>query len=345
MHMIKKIAFSEAVGRELAHDITEIRPGEFKGAAFRKGHVIQDCDCSHFQRLGKEHFFDISIEEDEFHENEAAEWMARALCGEGISWFEPPHEGKIALRAKHNGLLKIHVDALARFNIIPEVMCATRHNNDLVEKGDVVAGTRAIPLVVKKGVVHEACRIAEEEGGILSLKSLRASRAGLVITGNEVYNGLIEDRFEPILRKKVASLGGEVVSVSFAPDNPLEISRRLKEALSSGADLILISGGMSVDPDDVTRDAVRAAGAERLIYGSAVLPGAMFMLAYLGDVPVLGMPACGLFHRITVLDLILPRVLAGEILSEKDIALLGHGGLCLNCSDCIYPRCGFGKGQ
>lgn len=343
--MIKKIAFSEAVGRELAHDITEIRPGEFKGAAFRKGHVIQECDCSHFKRLGKEHFYDISIEEDEYHENDAAELMARALCGEGVSWFEPPHEGKIAIRARMRGLLKVNVDALAHFNLIPEVMCATRHNNDLVQKGEIVAATRAIPLVVKKEVIHEACRVAEKAGGLLSVRALKRARASLIITGNEVYNGIIEDRFEPILRGKVNALGGEVLSVAFAPDDRSEIKARLLEALEAGADLIILSGGMSVDPDDVTREAVRDAGAQRLIYGSAVLPGAMFMVASLGDVPVLGTPACGLFHRITVLDLILPRVLAGDVLSEKDIALLGHGGLCLNCSECIYPRCAFGKGS
>lgn len=342
--MIKKIAFSEAVGMELTHDVTEIRPGEFKGAAFRKGHLIQECDCAHFQRLGKEHFYELTVEENEWHENDAAELLAKALCGAGVSWFEPPHEGKIALRAKQDGLLKVDVGALARFNLIPEVMCATRHNNELVKKGDIVAATRAIPLVVKKGVVQEACQAAERADGVVSVRALRPARAGLIITGNEVYKGLIEDRFEPVLREKVCSLGGEVVSVSLAPDDAAEIASRIKAALEGGADLILLSGGMSVDPDDVTREGVRAAGADRIIYGSAVLPGAMFMVAYLGEVPILGTPACGLFHRITALDLILPRVLAGEVVSEKDIALLGHGGLCLNCSDCIYPRCGFGKG-
>lgn len=342
--MIKKIPFSEAVGMELAHDVTEIRPGDYKGAAFRKGHRIQECDCAHFQRLGKEHFYELEVEDDEYHENDAAELLARALCGAGVSWFEPPHEGKIVIRAKQPGLLKVNIEALARFNLIPEVMCATRHNNDLVAKGDVVAATRAIPLVVKKNLIADACRVAEEGGGILAVSTLRPARAGLVITGNEVYKGLIEDRFEPVLRQKITSFGGEVLSVAFAPDDTTEIAARIKEAIAGGADLIMLSGGMSVDPDDVTREAVREAGADRLIYGSAVLPGAMFMVATIGSVPVLGTPACGLFHRITVLDLILPRILAGETITEKEIALLGHGGLCLNCTECIYPHCGFGKG-
>ena len=342
--MIEKVPFSEVVGSELSHDVTEIRPGQFKGAAFRKGHIINECDCAHFKRLGKENFYKISLEEDEYHENEAAELLSRALCGEGVSWFEPPHEGKIVLRARHEGLLKISVDALARFNMIHSVMCATLHSNSLVKKGEIVAATRAIPLVVKKPIIHDACKVAEAVGGIAHVKPLRHAKAGFVITGNEVFNGLIKDRFEPILRKKLEALGSEVIHVCFTPDDKEAIAAGVKELLDRGADLILTSGGMSVDPDDVTKEGVREAGAERLIYGSAVLPGAMFMVAYMGDVPVLGTPACGLFHKVTVLDLILPRVLAGDVVTEKDIALLGHGGLCMNCRTCIYPRCSFGKG-
>ena len=342
--MIKKVAFADAVGMELAHDVTEIRPGEFKGAAFRRGHVIQACDCAHFQRLGKENFYHIEVEEDEYHENDAAQKMAHALSGEGVSWFEPPHEGKITLRAKYSGLLQVKVEALTRFNMVPEVMCATRNTHSWVQKGDIVAGTRAIPLVVKKKVVDQACRVAADAGGIIHVKPLRYARAGLIITGNEVYHGRIEDRFEPILRQKIEALGSSVVSVGFAPDDKDAIADKIADALAQGADLILTSGGMSVDPDDVTREAIRAAGAERLIYGSSVLPGAMFLIANIGAVPVLGVPACGLYHRITVLDLILPRVLAGESITAEAIAALGHGGLCLSCEDCIFPRCGFGKG-
>ena len=342
--MIEKIPFTEAVGQKLSHDVTEIRPGQFKGAAFKKGHVIHECDCAHFKRLGKENFYKISIEEDEYHENDAAERMGRALCGKGISWFEPPHEGKIVIRAKSDGLLKINVEALARFNMIREVMCATTHSNTLVKKGEIVAATRAIPLVVKKSIIHHAVKLAEKAGGIASVKPLRRASAGFVITGNEVFSGLVKDRFEPILRNKLEALGSEVIHVCFTPDDKEAIASGIKELLARGADLIITSGGMSVDPDDVTREGVREAGADRLMYGSAVLPGAMFMLAHIEDVPVLGTPACGLFHEITILDLILPRVLAGDTITEKDLALLGHGGLCMNCRTCIYPRCAFGKG-
>ena len=343
--MIEKIHFKEAVGQPLSHDVTEIRPGQFKGAAFRKGHVIHECDCAHFKRLGKENFYKISIEEDEYHENDAAELISRALCGKGVSWFEPPHEGKIVIRAKWDGLLKIDVETLARFNMIREVMCATLHSNTLVKKGEIVAATRAIPLVVKKSIIHDAVTLAEKARGVAVVKPLRRARAGFVITGNEVFSGLVQDRFEPILRKKVEVLGSEVIHVCFTPDDKEAIASGIKDLLARGADLILTSGGMSVDPDDVTREGVREAGADRLLYGSAVLPGAMFMVAHIQDVPVLGTPACGLFHKVTVLDLILPRILAGDTITERDIALLGHGGLCMNCRTCIYPRCAFGKGS
>ncbi len=343
--MIKKIPFNKAVGQELCHDITEIRPGQFKGAAFRKGHVIHECDCAHFKRLGKENFYEISMEDDEYHENDAAELISRALSGSGVSWFEPPHEGKIVLRAKYDGLLKINVEALARFNLIREVMCATLHTNTLVQRGGIVAATRAIPLVVKKSVIQDAVRLAENVNGVASVKPLRRAKAGFVITGNEVFSGLIKDRFEPILRKKMEALGSEVIHVCFTPDDKEAISSGIKDLLARGADLILTSGGMSVDPDDVTREGVLEAGADSLLYGSAVLPGAMFMIARIKGVPILGTPACGLFHEVTVLDLILPRILAGDTVTEKDIAMMGHGGLCMNCETCIYPRCSFGKGN
>ncbi len=342
--MLKKLAFPDAVGLELGHDITEIRPGEFKGPAFKKGHLIRECDCAHFKRLGKEHVYQVEVEADEYHENDAAELMARALAGPGVSWFEPPHEGKVSLRAKRDGLLKVQVEALAGFNMLPEVMCATRHSNTLVHKGEILAGTRAIPLVVKKKVVDEACAIAQRAGGILSVLPLRTAAVGLVITGNEVFHGVIEDRFEPILREKVTDLGSTVVSVLFAPDDPEAIAAKITESVDSGADLIITSGGMSVDPDDVTCEGIRKSGVDHILYGSSVLPGAMFVVARRKQTPILGTPACGLYHRVTILDLILPRVLAGEEITQKDIALLGHGGMCLNCPECIYPRCAFGKG-
>jgi molybdenum cofactor synthesis domain-containing protein len=342
--VLKSIPVNEAVGCALAHDITEIRPGEFKGAAFRKGHIVRQEDICHLQRLGKNHLYVIDLSEDEIHEDEAAAILAQALAGEGIAWKNEPREGKISLFAGRDGMLTVNASALAAFNMIDEVMCATLHSHSLVKKGEPVAATRAIPLVMKRAPVERAAAIARSNGPAIAVKALRSARVGLVITGNEVYDGLIEDRFAPVLKKKVESLGSEVTALQFAPDSAELIAEAIRSHIRKECDLLLLTGGMSVDPDDVTRHGIRKAGANELHYGSAVLPGAMFLVAYIGDAPLLGVPACALHHRVTVLDLVLPRILAGERIGKADLAFLGHGGLCRDCPECRYPLCPFGKG-
>lgn len=342
---MRKIDLQAAIGKELAHDITEIRPGEFKGPAFRKGHKVCNEDICHLQKLGKNHLYVVDLEKDEIHENEAAGMLARALAGEGIIREEEPKEGKINLFAERDGLLKVNTAALAAFNMVDEVMCATLHNHTLVREGEKVAATRAIPLVMKRVSIERAAEIARQDGHVLSVQPLHQARVGVVVTGNEVYNGLIEDRFAPILTSKIEALGCSVETVEFAPDDASLLSARIRAHLEKGVDLIIMSGGMSVDPDDVTREGIRRAGATEIHYGASALPGAMFLVAYIGDIPLLGVPACGLFHRTTVLDLILPRVLAGERVTKADLAFLGHGGLCRECEECRYPNCAFGKGM
>jgi molybdenum cofactor synthesis domain-containing protein len=343
--VLKKIKLKEAVGTQLAHDITEIRPGEFKGPAFHKGHTVCDEDICHLQKLGKNHLYVIQLEDDEIHENQAAAILAGGLAGDGICWEDNPTEGKINLYAERDGLLTVNFASLAAFNMVEEVMCATLHSHTLVKKSELVAATRAIPLVMKRAPVERAAAIAGQNGGVLSVQPLRRAKTGLVITGNEVYHGLIEDRFAPVLTKKINALGSEVVGVAFAPDDANAISNKIRSHIDKNCDLILLSGGMSVDPDDVTRKGIRLAGANEFNYGAAVLPGAMFLVAYIGEVPLLGVPACGLHHRTTVLDLVLPRILAGEKVGKKELAFLGHGGLCRDCPECSFPHCPFGKGS
>ncbi len=381
---MKTIPVDQAVGTVLAHDITEIRPGEFKGCAFKKGHVIREEDVCHLQRLGKEHLFVLKVAEDEMHENEAAYAIARALMGGGVAIKGEPKEGKISIVAERDGLLKIDRDALLAFNMLGEVMCATLHDNALVRKGQTVAGTRAIPLVVKTSIVEEAVRIAEcgmrnaelkseirnpksemnGSTGVIEVKELRKPKVGVVITGNEVYHGRIKDAFAPVITKKIEEIGGKLMGIYYAPDDKAFIVDRLRESMNIGADLLITTGGMSVDPDDVTRFAIRELGAADITYGSAALPGSMFLIAYLekaegkssdavnpksairnqqSEIPILGIPACGMYSKTTVFDLILPRVLAGEKIGRKDLAELGHGGLCLKCEVCRYPVCPFGK--
>ena len=341
--MLKKIKLKEAVGTQLAHDMTEVRPGEFKGAAFQKGHTVCNEDLCRLQKMGKNHLYVVDLDEDEIHEDQAAPILADALAGDGIIWKDEPREGKIKLHAEKDGLFAVNTAALAAFNMVDEVMCATLHNHTLVKKGELVAATRAIPLIMKRTPIQRAAAIARHNGAVLAVNSIQKARVGLVITGNEVYQGLIEDRFAPILTQKVEALGSQVAGVAFAPDEAGLISKAIRSHLDRGCDLLMLSGGMSVDPDDVTRQGIRSAGATEMHYGASMLPGAMFLAAYLGDVPLLGVPACGLFHRITVLDLVLPRILAGEKIGKAELAFLGHGGLCKDCEECVYPHCPFGK--
>ena len=340
--MYKTVKIEDAIGLVLGHDVTEIRKDEFKGRAFKKGHRIETADICHFQRLGKEHIFVLEIDENHLHENDAAMAMAKSFCGAGVGFEGEPKEGKLNIIAQRNGLLKVAVEALTDINLLGEIMCASRHSNTLVKAGDTVAGTRAIPLTIAKAVVDEAVRIAESHRGLFEVKALGRARTGLVITGNEVFTRLIEDRFEEVLRTKIDRIGSTVIGVAFAPDNPAIIASEIQRLISKGADLILTTGGMSVDPDDVTRDGIRKAVEARILW-APVLPGAMFMMADINGVPLLGIPACGLYHQTTILDLILPRILSGERLNRKDIAQMGHGGLCLNCSECRFPHCPFGK--
>lgn len=340
---VRKLPVSEAVGTVLAHDITEIRPGEFKGRAFKKGHIVREDDICHLQRLGKENLFVLNIAEDEMHEDDAAYALANALMGEGAGIKGEPKEGKINIIAETDGLLKINKDGLLAFNMLGDVMCATLHNNTVVKKGQTVAGTRAIPLIVKKNIVQTAVRVGEKAGKIIHVKEIRKPKTGVVITGNEVYYGRIKDAFAPVITDKIKAVGGEIVGTYYAPDDESFIEARLRELVNAGADLLIATGGMSVDPDDVTRFAIRNLGATEITYGSAVLPGAMFMVGYISSIPILGIPACGMYAKTTVFDIILPRVLAGEKIGRKELAELGHGGLCLKCETCCYPVCPFGK--
>lgn len=339
----KKIKVENAVGLELAHDITEIRPGEYKGPSFRKGHRVEQEDLCHLMRLGKRHLYVLDLPENQIHEDDAVLELAMALAGPGVLFNQAPSEGKIQLTAAYHGLFKVNIEPLVRFNQIPEVMCASIHNNTTVTKGQKLAGTRAVPLAIGRDVLDSAVQLAENHFPIFSVKAFNSCRAGLIITGNEVYDGLIEDKFEAIVSDKLGAFGTSLAETVILPDDDAVIGKKVREFIDSGTDLIITTGGMSVDPDDVTRSGIKQAGVDQMHYSAGVLPGAMFLLAYKKDIPIIGIPACALYHKITVFDLVLPRLLAGEKPDDKDLARFAHGGLCLDCAVCRFPACSFGK--
>ncbi len=341
---MKSIPVREAVGLTLCHDITEIVPGGCKGPAFRRGYVVREEDIPHLLRLGKEHLFVWDTTPGNMvHEDDAARRIATAVAGPGIA-FGSPKEGRINFTAAHQGLLQINLDLLERVNSIPDVTLATAHSMQEVAQGRMLAGTRVIPLVVPESTVKAVEDCCRGEAPLLSVLPFAAQRVGIVTTGSEIFHGRIKDGFGPVLRKKFEAWGSSIHSQTIVPDTTEITAKAILDTIADGATLVAVTGGMSVDPDDKTPAAIRAVGCDVVLYGAPVFPGAMFMLGYLDDVPVFGLPGCVMYHRASIFDLILPRVLAGMRITARDITRLAHGGLCEGCPECHYPICPFGKG-
>lgn len=337
---MKIIKTKEAIGKVLYHDITQIVPGKFAGRAFKKGHVIREEDVEVLLSLGKDHIYVAEYVEGMLHENEAAVRLKDLTAGEGLTFGELK-EGKIDFFAEEDGLLKINKEDLLKLNSLGEIILATLHNNTTVKKGEKVAGTRVIPLTIEEEKIIKAEEIIKNK--IVSVIPITSKKVWIVTTGNEVYHGRIKDAFGPVIIKKVEEYGCEVIGQEILPDKEEKISEAINSFIEKGAEMIVCTGGMSVDPDDVTPTAIKGTGADLITYGSPVLPGAMFLLAFKGDIPILGLPGCVMYSKRTVFDLMLPRILANEKLSKEDIAGLGHGGLCMNCEECRFPNCSFGK--
>lgn len=339
---MKTVRVEDAENYICCHDITKIIPGEFKGRAFKKGHVITKEDIPELRKLGKEHIYVWEAQDGQVHENDAAVRIASAVRGQGLDCSEPV-EGKISLIAQYDGMCIINEEVLLRVNMVNDVMVATRSNLRLIKKGDVVAGLRAIPLTIDEKLLEQVEEIC---GGVemIAVKSQRALKTGVVITGSEVYSGLIQDKFGPFLQIKFAEYGCNLVAQKILPDDSQKIAQTIQEMVRNGAELILTTGGMSVDPDDVTPKGIRESGATIISYGTPVLPGAMLLVGYLGDVPILGLPGGVMHSKVSALDLLLPLILTGEKITKERIAKFGLGGLCLRCSVCNYPRCPFGTG-
>jgi formylmethanofuran dehydrogenase subunit E len=342
---LSAVPLEEALGKRLLHDLTQIIPGESKGPAFKKDQVVTVGDLCRLQQMGRHHLYVAEknpVGEDFVHEDEAALAFAAAMAGEGVVFATPPREGKINLLASRDGLLAVAEERLQVFNLVPGVMCACRHNHTVVSEGRILAGTRAIPLYLPRSDFHKAMTILAD-GPLFEVLPVKSARVGILVTGTEVFLGLVEDRFIPIIQNKVEKFGCEVVKFLIVPDDRQAIGSGVQELLAAGAGLVVTTAGLSVDPDDVTRQGLVDAGATDLLYGAPILPGAMTLLARIGPVRVIGVPACALYFKRTSFDLLLPRMLAGLELKRRDLASLGHGALCLECQTCTFPKCPFGR--
>ncbi|WP_369283686.1 molybdopterin-binding protein [Oscillibacter sp. GMB15532] len=340
---MKLIKTREAVGHVLCHDLTQIIPGEYKGARFRKGHVVVEEDIPVLLSMGKENLYVWELNAGMLHEDDAALRLCGLSMGQNIRRTEDIKEGKIELFAECDGYFTVDAERLFAVNSVPDVMLATRKGGTAVRSGDKLAGMRVIPLIVPESTLEDA-EAAAGPAPLLNVHPYKLKTAGIVTTGSEVKSGLIEDRFTPAVKKKLAGVGIETVTQIFSGDGVENVAAAIGEVRAQGVDLVLCTGGMSVDPDDNTPGGIRAAGAEIVTYGAPVLPGAMFLLGYFSDgVPIMGLPGCVMFAGATVFDLVLPRVAAGVPVTRTDIVSLGNGGLCLGCKPCHWPICPFGR--
>ncbi len=337
---MKKVKVEKALGLTLAHDITEIIPGKKKDVAFRRGKVIEEGDIERLLDLGKMHIYAFDKGVKGVHEDDAGTRIAQSII-DGNMDLVAPKEGKVSIKSKVNGLFYVNEKHLYEINRIPNVLVSTVPNRHPVKVGDTVAAARIIPLYISEKELKKVERVGEK--GIISISPFKFFRVGLVITGSEVYTGRIKDG-SSVVEKKIKGYGLEIAGRKLVPDNVELIREAIDSFFEGGADIVITTAGLSVDPDDVTREGIEATGAEVLFYGTPVFPGAMFLVARLKGKYILGAPACVYYNKNTVLDIILTRIMAGERMHKNDMVKLSYGGLCLNCEVCHYPTCFFGKG-
>ncbi len=350
---MKLIQTVDAEGAVLCHDITQIIKGVTKDAVFRKGHIVTKEDIPVLLSVGKDQLYVWEKEEGMLHENEAAEILCGMCKGEHMERSQVK-EGKIELTAGCRGLLKVNDAGLIAVNGFGQMMIATRHGNTMVKAGDKLAGTRIIPLVIEEEKMEAARKAAMEATKgrlILELKPFLHKKVGIITTGNEVYYGRIQDTFTPVIEEKLKEFDTEIIDHVTWNDDDKKVTNSILDMIHKGADVVICTGGMSVDPDDKTPLAIKNTKAKVVSYGAPVLPGAMFLLAYYEvieenprTVAIMGLPGCVMYAKRTIFDLVLPRVMADDEVTAEDLGALGQGGLCLNCDFCTFPNCGFGKG-
>lgn len=342
---LEAVAVEDAVGLSLLHDMTRVIPHSEKGPAFRDGHVVEKDDIDLLLTMGKKTVYVKSVTSPGVgwvHENEAAVGMGRVMAGEGVTFTDVPSEGKVTFSAERDGLLVVDEERLVNFNCVPDVMCASRQSFTVLSGNDKIGGARAIPLYISRGTLEKALAVLNEKP-LFTVLPLRRPRVGILVTGTEVYEGLVEDGFAPLIRKKLERLGGSVFHTRIVPDDRKAIAVAIKELIGEDIDLLVTTGGLSVDPDDVTRAGLEDAGVIDVLYGAPILPGAMALLARIGDVQVIGVPAAALYFKTTSFDLLVPRLLAGLSISRHDLARMSSGAFCLECPNCTFPLCPFGR--
>ena len=337
---MKKVSIEDAIGMELCHDITEMKDG-FKGAAFKRGHIIREEDIPHLLDIGKKTIFVWESNAGEIHEEDCALRMA-AMAPVPQAHYTEPSEGKVLLFADQRGLFRVNRHLLNQLNSIGDITISTLPDHYPVEVGARLASMRIVPLVTQESQIIEAERLCSQEN-LLELHPYQHKKIGVIITGSEVYSGRIKDKFEPVVRAKMKQYPSEIIGVSICDDNLDMIVDAARTHLKNGADFLIFTGGMSVDPDDLTPTAIRQLGAEIVTHGVPSQPGNMTLVAYLDDIPVLGVPGAAISLPTTIFDVLLPQIFAGDKITKEELIGLGNGGLCQMCKTCHWPNCTFGR--
>ena len=337
---MKKITVQDAVGMTLCHDITEMND-EFKGVAFRRGHIIQESDIEHMLRIGKQHIFVWEDHAGEIHEDDCARRMAAMAPVSGAHYTEPA-EGKVSLIADRRGLFRVNRKLLKQIDSIGDLTICTLPDHYPVEPGARLASMRIVPLVTAETQMIEAENLCAREK-LLDLLPYHYKKIGVVITGSEVYHGRVPDKFGSGIRAKVQQYPCEIVGATICDDDVEMIVAAANAHLAKGADFLIFTGGMSVDPDDLTPAAVRKLGADMVSHGVPAQPGNMMLVAYLGEIPILGIPGAAIRRPTTVFDVLLPQIFAGERIRREELISLADGGLCQMCETCHWPNCTFGR--
>lgn len=337
---MKKIRVEDAVGRTLCHDITAMRDG-FKGAAFKRGHVIVPEDIPELLNIGKQYVFIWEPQSGEIHEEDAALRMA-AMAPVNLAHYTGPSEGKMQLIADSRGMFRVNTALLNRLNSIGDITISCLPDHYPVEKGARLASMRIVPLVTQEKQLLEAEQLCSREQ-LFDLLAYQPRKLGVVITGSEVYSGRIQDKFGPVVREKMRQYPCEILGIRICDDDIDMITEAAEAYLQQGADFLIFTGGMSVDPDDLTPAAVRRIGADVITHGLPAQPGNMTMVAYRNDTAILGVPGAAISLPTTMFDVMLPQIFAGVRFTKEDLIRLGEGGLCQRCGVCHFPNCTFGR--
>ncbi len=337
---MKKIKVEEAVGMTLCHDITAMRDG-FKGALYKRGHVITEEDIPQLLDIGKKTIFVWEENAGEIHEEDAALRMA-AMAPVELAHYTGPSEGKMQLMADQRGMFRVNVELQREINSIGDITITSLPDHYPVEAGARIASMRIVPLVTQEEQIIQAEKLCEGKK-LFDLRPYQQRKVGIIITGSELYNGRIKDKFEPVARKKLEPYPADILGVTICDDELDMLDNAAKAFLEQGADLLIFSGGMSVDPDDLTPTAIRTLGADVITHGVPSQPGNMTLVAYLDDVAILGVPGAAISSPTTMFDVLLPQVFTGDKLTKADLIKLGDGGLCQQCKPCHFPNCTFGR--